>query len=102
MEEDLRVGSGGRVVVVFSGLVKATDGIGSCEVVMVGEGPEMLSLHDMCMTPSLVFLTRSMFSARCCIRYWSGVRSRRGSPDVMYALKPRVMFSGVSRPVSVR
>ena len=96
MEEDLRVGSGGRLVVVFSGLVKAADGIGSSDVVMVGDGLEMLSLHGLCMKPSLVSLTGSTFLARSCLRCCSGVRSRRGSLDVMYALKPRVLISGVS------
>ena len=58
--DDLRVGIGGRVVVVFSGLVKDTDGVGPGAVFMVGDGLDSLSRSALRMRSSFVFLTTVM------------------------------------------
>ena len=60
MVDDLRVGTGGRVVVVFSGLVKDTDGVGSCAVFMVGDRLGSLSLSALRIRSSFVFLATVM------------------------------------------
>jgi hypothetical protein len=55
--EDLRVGSGGRVVVVFSGLVRDSDGVGAGAVLMLrGGGLDISSLSAFLMMSSFVVL----------------------------------------------